>query len=476
MGMTNDTSNDFCTKWICDPKGYSIIITVSVINFLVFIYNCYKGCKDSTPSKPSNSHASEERNIRNMQIYISQQYASSTRDTPSSVVLPASGLDISFSQSGPPTEYVRPDQVDCTTIFHHRKLFLGRIEWCGYEGFLKECVNPLEMTLHRKLQHKNIVQFYFVNIADKPKIIVQNGLELKKALPISFYCMEYCPRGNLSSFLVERGHFIDTEQLFGLISDVVRGVQYLHSLKVAHRDIKSENILIKGHIGGPVRPVAKIADFDHAIQTWNEFEMGTQGSKRRHFGSPLYTAPEFILETIAQPVAVDFFRHDVYSLGLVIWECLTWIKCRRRQEAQATALNQDSLTDPLLPHQTRSVTTDIGDIRSVVTCSSTVHLPLIKQICDSLNLKYNRQEKALRVNNLFYKEGRLIDTRLMFEFYSKVPEARPVLFRDTADRYTGQVNHVMEYCWKSKPSERLCVDDIMKKIDDICVSISGGQP
>ena len=469
MKMFHANEGSFCQK-ICESKAWIAILAFTVLNLLLFVYNVCKLCKRRGPAKLSPSHNSQERTKKNMQIYISQ-HLGHNRDANSSVVIPST-LERSIDPFVPPTEYNLPEQVNCTTIFPHRKLFLGRIEWCGFEGFLKECANPLEMHLHRGLRHNNIVKFYWNNIADIPKVMVHEGMDMEKQLPISFYCMEYCPRGNLSGFLVSQGHVIEKKLLFGLISDITRGLQYLHIFKIAHRDIKSENILIQGLFDDPGRVVAKIADFDHAINTLNEFAMSHERNRKCQFGSPLYTAPEFILETIRQPCAADFFRHDIFSLGLVVWECLTWIKCRHHVRAEGAAHNPESLTEPLLPHPpSNENTTDIGQYRPHVRCSSTVHLPLVKQICDTLKLKYNRQQRELQVNNLFLKEGRLIDSKLMFEFYTKNPDARPVLFRDKGEGYTHEVNTVMEGCWRSEPAGRLSVDQVRERVDNICQTI-----
>jgi hypothetical protein len=71
---------------------------------------------------------------------------------------------------------------------------------------------------------------------------------------------------------------------------------------------------------------------------------------------------------------------------------------------------------------------------------------------------------------LFLKQGRLIDTKLMFEFYSKRPNGRPVLFREKGEGYTCDFNTVMEGCWKCDPAERVSVDEVMETVDRICVS------
>ena len=53
---------------------------------------------------------------------------------------------------------------------------------------------------------------------------------------------------------------------------------------------------------------------------------------------------------VASPGSADYLRHDIFSLGLLIWECLTWVKCREN----VTNVCHSDLTTLLLPRQALS--------------------------------------------------------------------------------------------------------------------------
>jgi serine/threonine protein kinase len=72
-----------------------------------------------------------------------------------------------------------------------------------------------------------------------------------------YLALELCTAGDLHAL---KGQ-MTAKQIQQLIAQIVSGVQYLHSLKVWHRDLKSANILLTVQDG---RQVLKIADLGAA--------------------------------------------------------------------------------------------------------------------------------------------------------------------------------------------------------------------
>ena len=187
------SGNDRSWDWVCTRQTSLVLGVLLLLNLLSLLFNLLSyrrrlilvsGEQSPHPqlSDPTN------RTIRNFQAYVIQHdLHSHSSAVPTSMVIESSVEGHSFEQ---PTVRHIPEQINCVEVTPLRKIFMGRIEWCGYDAFLKECINPIELQLHRRLSHDNIVQFYWSNMVDKPKIILSDGVECARHLPLSFYCME----------------------------------------------------------------------------------------------------------------------------------------------------------------------------------------------------------------------------------------------------------------------------------------------
>jgi protein-serine/threonine kinase len=120
-----------------------------------------------------------------------------------------------------------------------------------------------------------------------------------------YMVLEYCAGGELFFHLSRAGRFSEGRCKF-YASEILLGLEYLHSLSIIYRDLKPENLLLDadGH--------AKITDFGLSKE-------GIQDnvSARTMCGTPEYLAPE-ILDKRGHGKAVDW-----YSLGALIYQMLT---------------------------------------------------------------------------------------------------------------------------------------------------------
>lgn len=140
----------------------------------------------------------------------------------------------------------------------------------------------------RKLNHPNIVKFKGV------------------CTQAPCYCiiMEFCPYGPLYN-LLKAGEEIYPVRLVSWAKQIASGMQYLHSNKIIHRDLKSPNILIG------IDKTVKISDFG-TCREWNEIS-----TKMSFAGTVAWMAPEIIRnEACSEKV-------DIWSFGVVLWELLT---------------------------------------------------------------------------------------------------------------------------------------------------------
>uniref|UniRef100_G1RGT7 Serine/threonine-protein kinase N2 n=1 Tax=Nomascus leucogenys TaxID=61853 RepID=G1RGT7_NOMLE len=117
------------------------------------------------------------------------------------------------------------------------------------------------------------------------------------------FVMEYAAGGDLMMH-IHTDVFSEPRAVF-YAACVVLGLQYLHEHKIAHRDLKLENLLLD------TEGFVKIADFGLCKEG-----MGYRDRTSTFCGTPLYLAPEVITE-ISYTRAVDW-----WGLGVLIYQML----------------------------------------------------------------------------------------------------------------------------------------------------------
>ena len=117
--------------------------------------------------------------------------------------------------------------------------------------------------------------------------------------------MDFCGFGSLYGVLHNRRQNITAAHVLRWMADTCRGMMYLHSRSIIHRDIKSGNLLLDDS------GVIKVADFGLARAH------GPTSNLLTLVGTYPYMAPELL---DSQPYNSSV---DVYSFGVVMWECLT---------------------------------------------------------------------------------------------------------------------------------------------------------
>jgi serine/threonine-protein kinase len=144
-----------------------------------------------------------------------------------------------------------------------------------------------------------------------PKIIKM--LDLRRDPEHPYVIMEFFPSTNLKLRLMHKDSFV-RENLKEIVEQTAGALAYMHSKRWVHRDVKPDNILVAS--SGEVR----LIDFALAqrMRKRKKNLFGRMKKSGRAQGTRSYMSPEQI-----RAEALDA-RADVYSLGITIYELLTY--------------------------------------------------------------------------------------------------------------------------------------------------------
>ncbi|CAN0156538.1 unnamed protein product [Scytosiphon promiscuus] len=124
--------------------------------------------------------------------------------------------------------------------------------------------------------------------------------------------MEFMEGGDLRAFLNAARGPLEKSEAYRLARDIAKGMQFLHSKKAIHGDLKSPNVLLNRENR------AKIADFGTARTMEEITSMATRGGASWRYGTTLkWAAPEVLNDERVRA------ESDVYSYGVVVWEIVT---------------------------------------------------------------------------------------------------------------------------------------------------------
>nr|XP_034328483.1 STE20-like serine/threonine-protein kinase isoform X3 [Crassostrea gigas] len=120
--------------------------------------------------------------------------------------------------------------------------------------------------------------------------------------------IEFCEGGAIDSIMVDLEKSLTENQIRYVCNKMCRGLEFLHSNKVIHRDLKAGNVLLTGE--GDV----KLADFGVSAKN-------TRTNQRRDsfIGTPYWMAPEVIMCETLKDSPYDF-KADIWSLGITLIE------------------------------------------------------------------------------------------------------------------------------------------------------------
>ncbi|XP_061577791.1 death-associated protein kinase 2 isoform X2 [Cololabis saira] len=171
------------------------------------------------------------------------------------------------------------------------KFIKKRLSRSSRRGVKREEIER-EVTILQQLQHANIVSLHDVYENRTDVVLV----------------LELVSGGELFDFLA-RKESLSEEEATQFIKQILDGVQYLHSKRIAHFDLKPENIML---LDRNMRlPRIKLIDFGlaHQIEAGADF--------KNIFGTPEFVAPEVVNY---EPLGLEA---DMWSIGVITYILLS---------------------------------------------------------------------------------------------------------------------------------------------------------
>lgn len=142
----------------------------------------------------------------------------------------------------------------------------------------------LEISIHRSVDHENIVKFYSFFEDDK----------------FVYILLELCGKRSLMEMHKRRKRITEPELRY-YVRQIAMACVYLHDNKIIHRDLKLGNLFLNDDMQ------VKVGDFGLASKL-------TPGERKKTLcGTPNYIAPEVLLES------GHGYEVDVWSLGCIVF-------------------------------------------------------------------------------------------------------------------------------------------------------------
>jgi serine/threonine protein kinase len=190
------------------------------------------------------------------------------------------------------------------------------------EGVRDAVLRELESVDHfAQIDHPNLV-----SIEDKGTV---DG--------IPFIVMSYAGQHTLRTRIDERT--LSSDDALRIFIQAARGVQALHEHSLVHFDLKPANIFLKGDI-------ARVGDYGLSklvTESRNSLSFGR--------GTPYYMAPEMLKRR-------GDARSDIYSLGIILYECLTG-DVPFRGDSEWEVLRKHEQEEPRIPDSIAAPVRDV---------------------------------------------------------------------------------------------------------------------
>ena len=202
-----------------------------------------------------------------------------------------------------------------------------------------------------------------------PRIVSVHEVGVMCGFP--YFSMDYIEGTTLRS-VVERRHALPQEDAISIVVEISRAVAHAHSKGIIHRDLKPENVMID--MEGDVF----VLDFGlaRAVEDTSLTQPGVV------VGTPFYMSPEQLHgEKLDE-------RSDVYSIGLILYYCLTGDELFRADGITAVMAKHSTMRVHDVMGSAEKIPLNLRDVlASMLEESPAMRTRSVKDVLEKLTLR-----------------------------------------------------------------------------------------
>eukprot|EP00929_Paragymnodinium_shiwhaense_P099625 TRINITY_DN6137_c0_g1_i1.p1 TRINITY_DN6137_c0_g1~~TRINITY_DN6137_c0_g1_i1.p1 ORF type:complete len:808 (-),score=200.63 TRINITY_DN6137_c0_g1_i1:86-2509(-) len=234
----------------------------------------------------------------------------------------------------------------------------------------KREATELEVRLLSELRHPNIVSY-------RDSFIDREGFFL--------IMMEYCEHGDLFSYMQEAKEsrrMLDEKSNMDWFIQIVLALSALHTKKILHRDLKTQNIFLTG-CKERSNFALKLGDFGIAKVLDTTCDLA-----RTQIGTPFYMSPELINN---KPYS---YKSDVWGVGCVLYEIVNGQRAFDAQSLNGLALK---IIKGQYTPITSACSSAVKNLIKSMLSKNPAHRPTLKEI---LHLTHIRRQLPQCIQNV----------------------------------------------------------------------------
>ena len=144
-----------------------------------------------------------------------------------------------------------------------------------------------EIAILKKLNHYNTIKLFNIIQNDEYIFLIQEYISGKELL-----------------YFIENTDNLSEKEICRLYQQIISGIEYMHEMGIAHRNLKLENILLN------YKKDIKIIDFGLS----NKYDRDIDELLHSSCGSPCYAAPEMI-----RGIEYKGLNTDIWSSGIILY-------------------------------------------------------------------------------------------------------------------------------------------------------------